>query len=210
MRVFVFPCVYISERPLIPPKGVIPIDIGANSYRRFLDGDDEAFVEIIRHYKDGLILYLNNFTHDLDTAEDLMEDTFVKIITKKPAYRPSACFKTWLFAIARNIARDWLRKQAKRQTLPIDEVVSELIAAEDLERQLLCTEEQLQLYRAFRRIRSDYAQVLYLIFFEGFHNSQAAVVMKKSTRQIENLLYRAKQALKSELEKDGFIYEGLL
>ena len=185
------------------------MDIGASSYRRFLDGDDEAFVEIIKHYKDGLILYLDSFTHNLDTAEDLMEDTFVKIITQKPNYRPSASFKTWLFTIARNIARDWLRKHSKHKMIPIDEVVSDLIAADDLERQHLCSEEQIQLYRALRRINSDYAQVLYLIFFEGFNNSQVAVVMKKSNRQVENLLYRAKQALKSELEKEGFIYEGL-
>lgn len=185
------------------------MDIGASSYRRFLDGDDEAFVEIIKHYKDSLILYINSFTHDFDTAEDLMEDTFVKIITRKPSYRPSASFKTWLFAIARNTALDWRRKQSTYKTLAIDDVACDLVAADNLEQQFLCNERQLQLYQALRRIHSDYAQVLYLIFFEGFQNSQVAVIMKKSNRQVENLLYRAKRALKSELEKEGFVYEGL-
>ena len=44
------------------------MDNGASSYRRFLDGDDEGIVEIIRDYKDGLILYLNGFTQDISTA----------------------------------------------------------------------------------------------------------------------------------------------
>lgn len=136
------------------------MDIGASSYRRFLDGDDEAFVEIIKHYKDGLILYLDSFTHNLDTAEDLMEDTFVKIVTQKPHYRPSASFKTWLFTIARNIARDWLRKQSKRQTIPIDEVVSDLIAVDDLEQQYLCTEEKIQLYSTKCYIIDLYQRIL--------------------------------------------------
>lgn len=184
------------------------MDTGADSYRRFLDGDDEAFVEIIKYYKDSMILYLDSFTHNLDTAEDLMEDTFVKIITRKPNFRPNASFKTWLFTIARNIAQDWYRKQTKR-TVSIDDVTSDVIAEDDLEQQYLFTEQQIQLYQALRRIRSDYAQVLYLKFFEDFDNLQVAVVMKKSKRQVENLLYRAKQALKSELEKEGFVYEEL-
>lgn len=51
--------------------------------------------------------------------------------------------------------------------------------------------------------------MLYLTYFEDFDNSETAEIMKKSKRQIENLLYRAKGALKSELEKEGFEYEGL-
>lgn len=186
------------------------MDIGASNYHRFLNGDDEAFVEIIRCYKDSLTLYLNSFTHNLETAEDLTEDTFVKIVTKKPHYRPSASFKAWLFAIARNVARDWHKKCSKIKTLPIDYAASDLIAADNLEQQYLYAQQKIQLYRALRRIHSDYAQVLYLVYFEDFNNSQVAVVMKKSNRQVENLLYRAKRALKFELEKDGFIYEGIL
>ena len=53
----------------------------------------------------------------------------------------------------------------------------------------------------------DYRQVLWLAFFEGFTNKEISVVMKKNERQIRNLLYRAKQSLKSELEKEGFVYE---
>ena len=186
------------------------MDIGAVNYRRFLRGDDDAFIEIIRLYKDGLILYLESFTHNLDTAEDLMEDTFVKIITKKPDYRPNASFKTWLFAIAGNVARDWCRKQSKRKTISIDDVASDMRSSDTLEQQYLCEEQQIQLYRALRQIRADYAQVLYLVYIEEFKNHQVAAVMKKSNRQVENLLYRAKQALRSELKKDGFIYEGIL
>ena len=68
------------------------MDNGASSYLRFRDGDDNAFVSIIRDYKDGLILYLDSFTHNIYIAEELMEDTFVKIVTKKPAYHRSAAF----------------------------------------------------------------------------------------------------------------------
>ena len=48
-----------------------------------------------------------------------------------------------------------------------------------------------------------------MIYFEDFRNEQVAAVMGKSKKQIENLVYRAKQALKAELEKEGFVYENL-
>jgi RNA polymerase sigma-70 factor (ECF subfamily) len=51
--------------------------------------------------------------------------------------------------------------------------------------------------------------VLTLVYFEQMSNSEAAVIMHKTTRQIENLLYRAKISLKAELEKEGFEYDGL-
>ncbi|MBQ6211891.1 MAG: RNA polymerase subunit sigma-24, partial [Ruminococcus sp.] len=54
-----------------------------------------------------------------------------------------------------------------------------------------------------------YSQVLYLTYFEGFSNSEAAKILDKNNRQIENLIYRAKQALKAQLEKEGFVYEKL-
>lgn len=185
------------------------MDNGASNYLRYLDGDDNAFVAIIRDYKDGLILYLDSFTNNIYTAEDLMEDTFVKIVTKKPTFRRNSSFKTWLYAIAGNVARDWLRKNRRTVTIPIEDVPQDLMAEEDLERQYLREESRIATRRALRKIRSEYAQVLYLVYFEDFTNEQAAKVMKKSKRQVENLIYRAKQSLKSELDKEGFTYEEL-
>ena len=61
------------------------MDNGAESYRRYREnGDESGLIEIIRDYKDGLILFLSSIVGDVHTAEDLAEDTFVLIGTKKP------------------------------------------------------------------------------------------------------------------------------
>ena len=61
------------------------MDNGASSYRRFCnEGDDSGLVEIIVNYRDGLILYLNSFVGNIHIAEELAEDTFVLLGTKKP------------------------------------------------------------------------------------------------------------------------------
>ena len=91
------------------------MDHGAENYARFLSGDEDGFVAIVKAYKDGLLLYINSYVHDIYAAEELTEDTFVKLGIKKPKYKGQAAFKTWLYAIARNLAIDYLRKHAKHR-----------------------------------------------------------------------------------------------
>ena len=185
------------------------MDNGASSYRRFLDGDDEGMVEIIRDYKDGLILYLNGYVSNIFVAEELMEDTFVKLVTKKPKYTAKYAFKTWLYTIGRNLAINHLRRRKRAATVSLDDVADWLLEEESVERAYLKEEQKIALHHAMRSLKPEYRQVLYLTYFDGFSNADAARTMNKRTRQIENLVYRAKQALKAQLEKENFVYEEL-
>ena len=65
------------------------------------------------------------------------------------------------------------------------------------------------LYEAISSLNSEYRHVLFLMYFEDFDTAETARIMKKSKRQVGNLVYRAKQALKKELERSGFVYEEL-
>lgn len=184
------------------------MDNSARMYRRFLDGDKDALVEIIRNHKDGLILYLNSLVKDIGTAEELAEDTFVKLIVKRPRFSEKSTFKTFLYAIARNTAVDHIRKNAVRASIPLN-ALYDYSDEEDLEQDYIQEEQKILLHRALGKLSADYRQVLYLTFFEDFSNAETATIMHKTKRQIENLLYRAKQALKAQLEQEGFCYEGL-
>ena len=184
------------------------MDNGASSYRRFLDGDDNGFIEIIKDYKDGLILYINNFTRNIFTAEDLAEDTFVKIVTRKPRFSGKSSFKTWLYAIGRNVALDYLRRHSVVE-VSTDELQQIREEEESLEAQYIKKEDNIQLHKAIRNLIPQYRQVIWLVYFEDFSNIEVAAVMKKSVRSVETLLYRAKQSLKTELNKEGFVYEEL-
>lgn len=70
-------------------------------------------------------------------------------------------------------------------------------------------EQKIIIHRALRKLKAEYRQVLWLIYFEGFSNREAAIVMKKSVHNIETLVYRARKSLKSQLEMEGFKYEEL-
>ncbi len=186
------------------------MDKGASSYRRFLDeGDESGIAEIIRDYKDGLLLYLLGFTKNFHTAEEIMEETFVKLVVKRPRYSEKYSFKTWLYTIGRNAAIDHLRHSSKYPETSAEELAEVLSDKNTLERTYIREEQKITIHRAMDRLCDKYRQVLYLSFFEGMKNPEIAAVMKKSKRQTENLIYRAKQALKTELEKEGFVYEEL-
>ena len=185
------------------------MDNGASSYRRFLEGDDDGIVQIIKDHKDGLMLYLNSFLLNIHLAEDLTEDTFVKLIARRPRYSGKSTFKTWLYAIGRNVALDFLRKNAKLPTVSAEEAMTLIADEADVARQYLCSERKLQVHKALKQLNDEYRQVLVLLYFEDFQNEQVASIMGKSKKQIENLVYRAKLSLKSELEKEGFVYEDL-
>ncbi len=184
------------------------MDNGASSYRRFLSGDKDGLSEIIRTYNDGLIFYINSLVNNINTAEELAQDVFALLIAKKPSFSGKSSFKTWLFSIARNTAVDHIRHNSKSSSMSVDDMHN-LSDNTDLEKRYICEEQKIELHRAISKLYPEYGQVLYLVYFEGFDNTETARIMKKTKRQIEKLLYNAKQALKNELRKEGFEYEQL-
>ncbi len=186
------------------------MDNGASSYRRFRDnGDESGLIEIIRDYKDGLILYLSSIVGDLNTAEDIAEDTFVVLGTKKPKDKGKSSFKTWLYTIGRNAAIDYMRKKARKKELPLE--LSHDISGDelDLEKAYIREEQKITIHKALRSLKPEYRQILWLEYFEQLSMKDASRIMKKSVHAAEVLASRARQALRAELEREGFSYEGL-
>ena len=185
------------------------MDNGASSYRRFLKGDDNGIVEIIRDYKDGLILFLNRYVNNIHIAEELTEDTFFRLVTRKPRFVANHSFKTWLYTIGRNTAINYIKRADSVADIPIEDLESLYADEYFIESTYLQEERKIIVHRALLRIKAEYSQVLYLKFFEDLSNEQIAVVMRKTKRQVENLIYQAKHLLKSELNKEGIGYEDL-
>ncbi len=184
-------------------KGAETLDNGASSYRRFLDGDKEGIVEIICEYREGLTFYLYRFTGNISTAEEIAEDTFVKLCTKKPNFSGKSSFKTWLYAIGRNCALNYIKRLRFRSDKPIHEY-TDISDNTDIEAEYIAKEEGIMVKSAMEKLNSDYRQVLSLLFMDECTTEEAAKIMGKTKRQIGNLVYRAKNALRSELRKEGF------
>ena len=184
------------------------MDQGENSYRLFLQGDDDGLVQIIRDYKDGLILYLNGYVQNLTTAEDLAEETFLKLALRKPRFLANSSFRTWLYAIGRNLALDYRRHNKKRE-ISLEDSPEAILEEMDLERAYINQEEKREVHRVMKQLKQEYREVLWLVYFEKFNYREAGRIMGRTAHSTETLAYRARRALKAKLIEEGFCYEEL-
>lgn len=183
------------------------MDTGAGSYRRFLEGDEDALVEIISQYRLGLQNYICSVVNNLSVAEDLTEETFVKLLMKKPKHKNTASFKTWLYTIGRNTALDWMRKNPHGREIPIDEIMNVAAEEEQFLQLYIKDEEKRAVHDALESINPDYRNVLTLFYFENFTVEEISKILKKSKKNTSVLLHRARKSLKNKLEEEDFIYE---
>ncbi len=181
------------------------MDNGASSYRRFLDGDQSGFDELIRDYRDSLIYFINGFLNNIDESEDVAEEAFMELIVHPHRYSFRSSFKTYLFTVARNKAVDRVRREKKLSRAQIDDMELEDIA--QLEKDIMLDENSQILHRAMKKINAEYAVLLRLLYFEDMTGEQAGKILKKNKRQIANLTYRAKISLRRAMEEEGFSYE---
>lgn len=176
-------------------------DIGAQLYREYLRGNSQSLDQLVRMYSDGLVRFCYTFLHDSAAAEDAMEEAFATLVVERRHFSPKATFKTYLYKIARNKCLDMLR--FNRKFVPLQDVEN-VLGGNDVEQQLLHSDLQRQLYKCLQQLPRQYADVLQLAYLEGFSVQQICKIVGKNTKQVYNLLARAKSALKQLMLKEGY------
>ena len=92
---------------------------------RFQNGDERAYVELVNRYKERLLNFVFQFLGDIEQAEDVVQDTMLRLYEKKHYYKEIAKFSTWLYTIARNLANTELRKKKRRKTTYLSQLSKE-------------------------------------------------------------------------------------
>ena len=90
--------------------------------KSFQEGDQGSYTILVNKYKNRIFNFIYRYVNDLDLAEDLTQDTFLKLYTHKNSYREIAKFSTWLYTIASNLAKTELRKNTRRQTYSVSDL----------------------------------------------------------------------------------------
>ncbi len=178
------------------------MDNGASSYRRFLDGDESAFDELMKELFHNLVFFIDQYVHDIHTAEDIAIDVFSDLIVHKHRYNFRVTLKTYLFMIGRSRALDYIRHRKVISFTPLSET-EELADEKNLEDSLLFDEKKRALHTAIQQLPLEMQTVIHLVYFEGMSYEETAMVMKKKKKQVDNLLYRAKKELRILFGKDG-------
>lgn len=177
-------------------------DEGAELYARYLGGEKEAFDGIIGLYHDCLIYFIFGIVHNFADAEDVAADTFCELLVRGTRFARKSSLKTYLFSVARNKSVDLVRRSVRSRDKSSEDRNDAADIAE-IEETVIRDERARAVKDCLLCINADYAQVLSLYYIEGFSSAEIGRIMKKNGRQVSNLLYRGKEALKKALAERG-------
>ena len=179
------------------------MDNGARSYRRFLDGDENAFDEIMEESFRGLVFFIDGYVHDAYLAEDIAIDVFSDLIVHRHRYNFKVSLKTYLFMLGRSRALDALRRRRVMNTAELREAAELPDEQAALEDAVLADERKRAVHAALASLPAELREAVHLVYFEDMSYDEAARVMRKNRKQVDNLLYRAKRELRIILGEDG-------
>ena len=178
------------------------MDNGASSYRRFLDGDESAFASIMEELFRGLVFFIDGFVRDTHAAEDIAIDTFSDLLVHKHRYNFKVSLKTYIYMVGRSRALDYIKHRKVIDFVELSEAHA-LADSAALEEIVLADDRKRQVNAAIAKLPEDMRVAVHLVYFEQMSYEEAAKVMKKNRKQVDNLLYRAKKELRIILGEDG-------
>jgi len=168
-------------------------------------GDAIAFETLVNRYQKSALRLAQQFTGRQTEAEDLAQEGFLQFLLHAHQYNPEAAsFKTWFFAILRNLCRNAVRRN---RSLSSVELLEDALAIDDPEGELLCKERRASLAAAIAKLPPNQRLALILRYEEGVSYAETAASLGLSVKAVGSLLVRARRTLRRELtglEKKSF------
>jgi len=175
-------------------------------------GRDAAFRELVRRYERPVFSLIFRMVRDRETAEDLAQDAFIKVLNHIDRYSPEFKFSSWLFKIANNVAIDYLRKRridtvsmdgsphaasaAQVEATSFDVAVHQESALDEMESRELGT----AIEQAIARLRPEYRSCIMLRHVEGRSYEEIAATLDLPLGTVKTYIHRARHELRRALE----------
>ncbi len=168
--------------------------------RQIQEGDEMAFVEIVKIYKDKIVNFLWKITGDYQKAVELSQETFMRVYFKANKYKPIAPFSSWIYTIASNLAKTEMKKMRRYAAVSLDDVQNNLpmeaYSSNPTDSGLLSN-----LREALNSLHPRYKIPVILKDVEGFSQEEIAQMLKSPLGTIKARISRGRDYLKKELEK---------
>jgi len=167
----------------------------------------ELLDHLIELYQHRLLRYLLFLTGKREVAEDLFQETWIRVLLRGGQYNGKARFDTWLFTIARNLVIDLSRKRTMASLDEMSEANGDdrpfeiaMDAPSPLE-QFESREDRAEVGEVLLKLDSTYREVLVLRFYEELSLEEIAGVTRAPLSTVKSRLYRGLAALKPEVER---------
>ena len=165
---------------------------------RLKQGEPGAIDEAVRTYRKPLYSFIVRMVENRETADDVFQETWVRVIRHIGSFRGDSRFTTWLFQIALNQCRNVLRKQSRRSFVPIEDV-SQSLAVEpevDADRILDATRVKKMLASLPVKMR----EVLILRYYHDKSEQEIAEIIGAPVGTVKSRIHRATSMLRDKME----------
>ena len=172
----------------------------------FQSGDENAYTELVNRYKDRLKNFAYYFLKDDEQAEDIVQDTFIKLYQKKHYYRPIGKFSTWIYTITRNLANTELRKRKRQKTVYLSQFrkdkgnyeipADDKSAAQALENEFILK----KIHEAIDRLPDNYRSVIILRDIQGLSYDEISDIVEVPLGTVKSRINRSRLQLQLELK----------
>ncbi|MHA6252292.1 sigma-70 family RNA polymerase sigma factor [Oceanobacillus sp. CAU 1775] len=162
---------------------------------------EELFDEIMNEYGQQILQLAYSYVNNIQIAEDLTQDIFVKCYKSLHTYRGNSKLKTWLWRIAINHCKDYLRSWYNKNVIITE---NELKQAENqnesVEQTVIQMEEDHKLVARIMNLPIKYREVIYLFYFEELSIKEVSAMLDVKVNTVKTRLKRAKELLKKGLD----------
>ena len=180
---------------------------------RCRSGDTAAFELIVMRFKDQIINYICRSVGDYHQAEDLAQETFIRIYKNAGSYEPRSKFKNWLYLIATNLCRNEIRDRNRRKTDLLTEVSIEDQETDYLnllpdfrympDRLYEKKERELIIQQKINCLPENQRLSLILVTYQGMSYEEIAEIIGCSVSAVKSLIHRSRQNMKKLLVEAG-------
>jgi RNA polymerase sigma-70 factor (ECF subfamily) len=175
----------------------------------FQKGKEAAFDELVYRYKDRIVNFLFRYTGNHETAEDLAQDTFIKLFRSKHLYKSIAKFSTWFYTIAINTAKTWLKNEGRIDTISINlgfdedgekdfDIESRDITPDDYANARI---EEYYIQKALSMLDDKFREIIILRDIQDLDYEEIAEITGLPIGTVKSRINRAREKLKNLLQE---------
>lgn len=171
--------------------------------REYLEGKSGSFELLVRRHSQEIHQFVQRFVRDSVTAEDVVQETFLQVYHSAGAFDQSRRFKPWLFTIAANKARDYLRRLSRRREVPFEAQVGnegdsgrrfiDLLSGDDVlpVEDLLLEEKRRSVREVMEAMPAKFSEVLILAYYHRFSYKEIAEIVGVPLGTVKSRLHAA-------------------
>ena len=150
--------------------------------------------------------FLYKLTNDIELSEELTQETFYTAIKKINTLNKKESIRTWLYKIAKNKWKDYLRKNKKANIDLEENTVENLVANYDIEEDMIAKDNIIEFYKKIHMLDIDTREIIYLKIIRNFTFKEISQILGKNEEWARTKFYRGKLKLKESLKDEKWMW----